>query len=134
MQPTIFRPARAFFRRQFPTRALGDHTHPAEQEAVASMKFGLLDLVSGQKTMCVCMVRVSMRVHKSISLTIKAAEKAEQMDNFSSYICDCLQGDLHLKYEAQKRRIAYLVRTIKLAKELGSNHPKFKHECEMMLL
>ena len=98
------------------------------------MKFGLLDLVSGQKTMCVCMVRVSMRVHKSISLTIKAAKKAQEMDNFSSYICDCLQGDLHIKYEAQKRRIAYLVRVVKLAKEMGSSHPKFKHECEMMLL
>jgi len=98
------------------------------------MKLRPLDLLSGPKTMCVCIFGVSMRVHKSISLTIKAAEKAEQMDNFSGYIVDCLEGDLHIKYEAQKRRIAYLVRTVKLAKELGSSHPKFKHECEMMLL
>jgi len=90
--------------------------------------------MSGANTMYVCMVDCTMRVHKSVSLTIKAAEKAEQMDNFSGYIVDCLEGDLHLKYESQKRRIAYLVRTIKLAKELGSSHPKFKHECEMMLL
>ena len=53
--------------------------------------------------MCVCMVRSAMRVHKSISLTVPAAERAEAMDNFSAYICECLEGDMHLRHEAIKR-------------------------------
>jgi len=75
-----------------------------------------------------------MKVTKSVTLDEQTAERAGEMDNFSLYVRECLLGDLHIKYEAQKRRIAYLVRVVKLAKELGSGHPKFKHECEMMFL
>jgi len=75
-----------------------------------------------------------MKVQKMVSLTPETAEKAERMDNFSAYVRECLDGDLHLKHEALKRQVKHLVQTIKYAKELGSQHPKFKHACEVMLL
>jgi len=75
-----------------------------------------------------------MKVQKTISLDAETADKAEQMDNFSEYVRDCLSGNLHLKHEALKRQIKHLVQTVKYAKELGSGHPKFKHACEVMLL
>jgi hypothetical protein len=75
-----------------------------------------------------------MKVQKMVSLTPETAQKAENMDNFSAYVRDCLEGDLHLKHEAWKRQIKHLVQTIKYAKKYGSNHPKFKHACEVMLL
>lgn len=53
-----------------------------------------------------------MRVHKSISLTVHAAEKAEAMDNFSAYICECLEGDLHLRYESLKRKRKQLIKLL----------------------
>tara|TARA_R100001530_G_C4256957_1_gene139409 strand:- start:221 stop:463 length:243 start_codon:yes stop_codon:yes gene_type:complete len=80
------------------------------------------------------MVGAAMKVQKTISLGPKQAEKAEQMDNFSEYVRECLDGDLHLKHEALKRQIKHLIQTIKYAKEFGSQHPKFKHACEVMLL
>ena len=75
-----------------------------------------------------------MKVQKMVSLTPETAEKAAQMDNFSEYVRECLSGELHLKHEALKRQIKHLVQTVKYAKELGSQHPRFKHACEVMLL
>jgi len=75
-----------------------------------------------------------MKVQKTISLEAITADKAEQMDNFSEYVRECLSGDLHLKHEALKRRIEYLLNVIKIARDQGSQSKTFRDAVEMMIL
>lgn len=75
-----------------------------------------------------------MRIQKHVSLDIETAEKAEQMDNFSQYIRDCMNSDLAFKHEAFKRQIQHLLSVIKLARDLGSQSKEFRDEVEKLIL
>lgn len=80
------------------------------------------------------MSSVSMRIQKHVSLDIETAQKAEQMDNFSQYIRDCMNSDLAFKHEAFKRQIQHLLSVIKIARDLGSQSKEFRHAVEQLIL
>ena len=69
-----------------------------------------------------------------MSLDLETAKKAEQMDNFSLYIRECLAGDLHITHEQLKRQIKYFAETIKIARDLGSQSKQFKDRITGMIL
>ena len=72
-------------------------------------------------------------VIKTISLDIKTAEQASNMENFSLYIRECLSGTLHIKYEACKRLNIELLTIIKRAVEMGSQDPTFIEQAKLQL-
>jgi len=73
-----------------------------------------------------------MKVQKLISMTPETYKKAQEMDNFSLFVRDCLRGTQHLKMEALRRRVKRLEEVILIGLDRGSQHREFKEFAEDM--
>ena len=71
-----------------------------------------------------------MKVQKLISMTPETYKKAQEMDNFSLFVRDCMDGTQHLKLEALRRRVKTLEEVILIGLDRGSQHPDFKQFAE----
>jgi len=75
-----------------------------------------------------------MKVTKSVTLDVETAKLAKEMDNFSLYIRQCLKGSMHIEYEQLTRQVKHLLNVIRIARDLGSQHPTFKKCLERMII
>lgn len=117
MQPTYLPIHSHLFRRQFPTLVLGDHTRPAEQAAVGSNVFRLLDCLFVDMYIPDWVIRVAMKIHKMVSLDQETARMASQMTNFSGWV----RRMLHLRDRGDDTVAVYRNLTALMA--AVSDHP-----------